>query len=194
MSLMPCFTAEQAPVEGVIVGHLMTGYGELELVMCKCLIAVEGMIDLPIKQLFNIRGAESRIKAARKVMMSDYAKAGLDAYLAKILDDMEWCRKIRNQYAHCHWYWTLKEGLCFVDLEAIAKQPRLIMNLLTEKKQLTFELLKEQHEFFFYVKQSFEHVARLYLDWDRSSSPLALKRPISIGAKPQEKTRPPLHN
>jgi hypothetical protein len=42
---------------------------------------------------------------------------------------MDWCRQIRNQYAHCQWYWTAHEGLCFVDLEAVAKQVTPITEL-----------------------------------------------------------------
>jgi hypothetical protein len=38
MSLMPCFQPNQAFSEGVILGRLLAGYGELELTMCACLI------------------------------------------------------------------------------------------------------------------------------------------------------------
>jgi hypothetical protein len=111
MSLMPCFTHEQAPQEGMIIGRLMTGYGELELVMCKCLIAVDGIIDLPIRKFFNVRGAAKRIETARQVLAASYSEAGLQALLTEALDDMEWCRQVRNQYAHCQWYWTSQRSM-----------------------------------------------------------------------------------
>jgi hypothetical protein len=50
---MPCFKPGQAFDEGVILGRLLTGYGELELGMCSCLIAVEGMFDRPIRTIFG---------------------------------------------------------------------------------------------------------------------------------------------
>jgi hypothetical protein len=50
---MPCFKPGQAFDEDVILGRLLTGYGELELGMCSCLIAVEGMFDRPIRTIFG---------------------------------------------------------------------------------------------------------------------------------------------
>jgi hypothetical protein len=69
MSLMPCFELpNQAPTEGTLVGRILAGYGELELTMCACLIAIEGQVDLPIRKLFDERGAENRIKLARNIL------------------------------------------------------------------------------------------------------------------------------
>jgi hypothetical protein len=62
MTLMPCFGPHQAPAEGMLIGRLLAGYGELEVSMCSCLIAIEGQFDTPIRQLFNERSAEKRIK------------------------------------------------------------------------------------------------------------------------------------
>jgi hypothetical protein len=61
--------------------------------MCACLIAVEGQFDFPIRQLFNERRAEKRIKLARNALTDDYTKAGLQTTLEETLDDMDWCRK-----------------------------------------------------------------------------------------------------
>ena len=40
LPLMPCFLKDhnQAYEEGVIVGRLLAGYGELEMAMCACII------------------------------------------------------------------------------------------------------------------------------------------------------------
>jgi hypothetical protein len=65
ISLMPCFQPGQAFEEGVILGRLLTGYGELEVGMCSCLVTLEGMFDRPIRTLFGgPPGAERRIKVA----------------------------------------------------------------------------------------------------------------------------------
>jgi hypothetical protein len=37
MSLMPCFDHDQAYAEGIVVGRLLAGYGEIELQMRMCL-------------------------------------------------------------------------------------------------------------------------------------------------------------
>ena len=61
MSLMPCFDPTQAQAEGIVIGRLLAGYGEIETQVCMCLIVVEEMIDLPIRTIFGHRGAEKRI-------------------------------------------------------------------------------------------------------------------------------------
>ena len=92
MSLMPCFGPNQAFDEGIVIGRLLAGYGEIEMAMCACLVAVEGMLDIPIRRLFDTRGAENRIKAAKKALQIDFANAGLLADLTQALADMDWCR------------------------------------------------------------------------------------------------------
>ena len=36
-TVMPCFDENQYPEEGLIIGRLLTGYGELELEMCSAI-------------------------------------------------------------------------------------------------------------------------------------------------------------
>jgi len=174
MTLMPCFGPYQAPAEGILIGRLLAGYGELEVSMCACLIAIEGQFDAPIRQLFNERSAEKRIKESKKALIPEYTKAGLHIELAEALQDMEWCRTLRNQYAHCQWYWTSHEGLCFVNLEELAKQPAQILALMTNKHSIDVKLLLVQEEYFNYVKESFAHLESAYRAWDRARSALRL--------------------
>jgi hypothetical protein len=96
MSLMPCFNADQAQAEGVVVGRLLAGYGELELQLCGCRVAVENILDLPIREFFGVRGAERRLDIAKQTLEADYAKASLTADLAQALSDLDWCRAIRK--------------------------------------------------------------------------------------------------
>jgi hypothetical protein len=178
MSLMPCFGPMQAPAEGMLVGRILSGYGELEVSMCACLIAIERQVDVPIRLLFNERSAEKRIKTARKALVADYTKAGLHIELAEALDDMEWCRKLRNQYAHCQWYWTSQEGLCFVNLEELAKQPSPITALMDSRHSLNVALLSDQEEYLNYVKEHFAYLDDAYRAWDQKrSAPIRRSRP-----------------
>jgi hypothetical protein len=156
---MPCFGPEQACHEGVLIGHLLTGYGEIEVQACKCVIEAEGTLDSPIRKIFDKRGAETRIKNLRAALQTDFASAGLLPDLEEALDDMDWYREIRNQYSHCQWYWTPTEGLCFVNLEDLAKQPIYILHLTDTKHRIDVTLLVAQENFFFYVKEYFEHLA-----------------------------------
>jgi hypothetical protein len=88
MSLMPCFVPGQAYDEGIIIGRLLAGYGEIELQMCACLIAIEGIYDIPIREIFTERGAEKRIRNGRKALWQDFAKANLTADLTEALAEM----------------------------------------------------------------------------------------------------------
>lgn len=191
MSLMPCFELEQAFKEGVILGRILTGYGELELTLCECLIAVEDQLDEPIRNIFGGRSAEGRIKA-KKRLLEEYKKASLQNELAEALDDMEWCRQIRNQYAHCSWYWTQQEGLCFVNLEELAKQSTAILGVMDDRHPIDVTLLYAQETFFNYVKESFTHLSSAYRAWNQTL--LSTQRYIHVFARPSKIMRPTLHN
>jgi hypothetical protein len=69
MGLMPCFERGQAFDEGIVIGQLLAGYGEIELQMCMCLIVVEGILDVPIRSIFGKRGAEERIKIGKRKLV-----------------------------------------------------------------------------------------------------------------------------
>jgi hypothetical protein len=187
---MPCFGPEQACHEGVLIGHLLTGYGEIEVQACMCVIVAESNLDSPIRKIFEKRGAETRIENLRDALQTDFARAGLLPDLKEALDDMDWCRQIRNQYSHCQWYWTSEEGLCFVNLEDLAKQPTYILGLTDTKHRIDVTLLAAQENFFFYVKEFFQHLASAYSVWDlgRSRGKAGPPHP-----KPTKLARPPLH-
>jgi hypothetical protein len=194
MSLMPCFDQGQAQAEGILIGRLLAGYGEIETQVCMCLIVVEGIIDLPIRTIFGERGAERRIKTARKSLESDYERAGLLASLLRALADMDHCREIRNQYSHCQWFWTVQDGLCFQNLENLAKQQTAILSVTANKFQIDVPLLTAQEEFFWYVKQCFMHLETAYRAWDQQQARgRAVGPPSYVYPMPPAVLRPPLH-
>jgi hypothetical protein len=195
MSLMPCFKPNQAFAEGIIIGRLLAGYGEIEVQMCACLIAVEGMLDIPIRKIFGEWGAENRIRVAKKALQSDFANANLLAGLTEALADMEWCRQIRNQYSHCQWYWTAQEGLCFVNLEVLAKQLDVITSVMANRYPVDAPLLQRQEDYFWYVKECFMHLETAYRAWDQARALAGEAGPSSfVYAKPLKIARPPAHN
>jgi hypothetical protein len=100
---------------------------------------------------------------------------------------MDWCRKIRNQFAHCNWYWTLCEGLCFVDLEAQAKLPDKITSITVNRAMLGLDLLKEQEGFFGFVRYCFWRLASAY------HNAVGRQPPSFDYAMPTRMVRPPLH-
>lgn len=195
MSLMPCFDPTQGFAEGVIIGRLLAGYGEIELQMCACLIAVEGILDIPIRKIFGKRGAEERIKIGQAALEPNFTNANLLSDLTEALADLDWCRQIRNQYSHCQWYWTTQERLCFVNLEDLAKQQNAISSAMTNKHSIDVSLLESQENYFWYVKQYLMHLETAYRTWDEVRARGGRTGPISfVYPKPPKIPRPPKHN
>ena len=195
MSLMPCFDRDHAFEEGIVIGRLLAGYGEIELQMCMCLIVVEGILDVPIRTIFGKRGAEERIKIGKRELEPDFGKASLLADLTEATADLDWCRQIRNQYSHCQWYWTAQEGLCFVNLEELAKQPTQILSVMGQRHPVDVPLLQRQEDFFWYVKQRFMHLETAYRAWDQAQARGGAAGPPSfVYPKPPKIPRPPAHN
>lgn len=160
-----------------------------------CLIVVEGQIDTPIREIFEKRGAEFRIKTGANALETEYAHAGLLAELTEALADLDWCRQIRNQYSHCQWFWTATEGLCFVNLEELAKQPATILSLVDAKRPINVPLLQQQEEYFWYVKQCLMHLETAYRDWnERRARGGRVGPPSYVYPKPPKIMRPPAHN
>jgi hypothetical protein len=155
---MPCF--DRYPKEGNIIGRLLAGYGELELEMCACVAATTGDLNTAIKKLFRVRGEHNRIKTADAMMKTAYASIGLASKYNRTMANMDWCRTVRNQYAHCNWYDTTPEGLCFVDLEHTAKLKRKIKLVAAHRYPIDAVLLKRQEFYFTYVRQCYWHLAR----------------------------------
>lgn len=117
------------------------------------------------------------------------------ADLTDALADLDWCRDIRNQYSHCQWFWTAQDGLCFVNLEALAKQPTQILSVVNAKQPVSLALLKAQDDYFWYVKQCLMHLETAYRAWDEARARGGEAGPSSyVYAKPPKIERPPAHN
>lgn len=95
-------------------------------------------------------------------MRVSYANAGLGTAYCEVMADMDWCRLLRNQFAHSKWYHTQQEGLCLINLEKVAKQKGPIGLLADNRRPLSLDLLKEQEGFFKYVQKCFWHLAEAY--------------------------------
>jgi hypothetical protein len=160
--------------------------------MLACLVAVEGQVDYAIRQLFKRTTAENRIKLARQALLPNYTNAGLEAGMREALSDVDWCRKLRNQYAHCQWGWTTTDGLFFVNLEDLAEQLDPITKVMAHSLPVDVPLLEEQEAYCNYVRECLMHLETAYLALDRARS--GVRQPTHVSAKPSRKTRPPMHN
>src|SRR5947199_10488885 len=92
------------PAEAKMVGRIVIEYGELEITLMNCLhMARGGDLDTVLKAMFRTRGEAQRIAIADALGRQSFVGLGLDAEFAKAIGDMDYCRTIRNQYAHCIW-------------------------------------------------------------------------------------------
>jgi len=118
MSDPVCVAFVKYPYEGNIIGRILSGYGELEFDMARCVAGALDDDDGGIKALFRLRGEEARIQVADALMRQRYLHYGIDAEYSETIANMQYCRRIRNNYAHCHWI-DENGALCFVELEDI---------------------------------------------------------------------------
>lgn len=187
---MPCFV--QFPNVGNLVGRILAGYGELEVEMALCVAeTMNGNVDDALRLLFVRMSAEKRHDMAKKAMRVPCTSAGMDAEFTETMVDMTWCRNLRNQYAHCQWYWTEVEGVCFINLEEIAKKPGAIGPLADHRLAINEVLLGQQDAYFHYVRASFWHLAEALKRHRTSADKLRNRGPIF--PKPSKVTRPVTH-
>ena len=143
MSLMPEFYKKKKAAG--YVARLVTGYGELELGLAKCVgMALAYKRNPPldrqdryihriryenfaIKLVFRLgRGEKRRIADCAKIIRPPYSSHGFQSELDETLNAMRACLSIRNLFAHCTWDQTKKHGLFFINLEEVAKIPKKI--------------------------------------------------------------------
>jgi len=175
----------------MLVGQILLGYGELELEMSACLASVRGEdLESAIRSIFGSNGAERRIDTVKKEMRPAFVKANLEAIYTETMADMNWCRKLRNQYAHCQWYHTLREGVCFIELETFAKSAATLGRLTDNRHPISEDLLQRQMAYFKYVQRCFWNLRSEYCKLLPNHRFLA----VQDIDRPPLMSRPPIHN
>jgi hypothetical protein len=188
-TVLPGFISR--PEEASIIGRILAGYGELEMELCAYVYAATENFDLTIKCLFRVRGEENRIWRAVAMVKHHYVAAGLGDIFDSVIEDLHWCRQIRNQYAHSQWYYTEAEGLCFVDLEHTARSSSPIESVVERRFPLTLALLKQQEAFFVYVRRKFWYVAEAYRRAQQQARSPGSMLPNPIFTLPKMVVKPP---
>ncbi len=146
--------------EMAIVGRLLAGYGELEYALGLLLAAVLNDIPTMIRVLFRARGEEARIQIADALMRHKFENTALKHLYNETISDMQHCKTIRNQFAHCMFDGFSRTGtLCFVDLEKTARE-----TTKSKVKPVSVELslLEKHEEYFGYVQWRLFYLAREY--------------------------------
>ncbi|MEA2753936.1 MAG: hypothetical protein QOJ54_225, partial [Aliidongia sp.] len=92
------------PAEGAILGTLLTSYTDIEYQLCLCAGMGGGDVRKAITDIFSRRGETRRVEIANRFGSAGYSNVGLGAEFDEAIDDVFWCLKIRNRYAHCIWH------------------------------------------------------------------------------------------
>ena len=116
--ILPAF--DRYPQEAAIIGRLLAGYGELEFELYHCVAGITGDFDTVFKVMFRPRGETQRIDIADSMGRTRFRDVDLGDRFSEAVSDMRYCRKIRNQYAHCTWHNDYSGRFGFVQLEEIA--------------------------------------------------------------------------
>jgi hypothetical protein len=186
MTMNPVIPAfPRFPEEAEIIGRLLAGYGEVEFELCHCVSQVIDDLDLAIKAMFRSRGEKQRLDVADAIGRKPYVGLGLENEFSEAIGGAHFCRKVRNQYAHCNWHDDQTGKLGFVNLEEISEPNTEITDLsgLTIR-HLDTPLLEQQEAYFWFVIQSLT-----YLNYEgRKRAGKLTTQPVPV---PSRVARPP---
>lgn len=136
------------PEEAAVIGRLIAGYGELEFDLAYCVRWIIDDEDAAFKVMFRAPGEMQRILMADALARTRMPVGKARTTFEQVIAGMHHCRKIRNQYAHCHWHEHADGTLCFINLEEIAAQHDAVVISSVTQRVLTLDLLREQESFF----------------------------------------------
>jgi hypothetical protein len=149
------FDFENYQAERDAIGTMLIAYGEIEFGLLNCVgVALGGDLDTAARILFRARGEAARIEIADAIVRPAFAKVNLDGKWSNAHGAAKFCKKIRNQYAHCHWISNDTQGvLTFMDLDQDSKQPEGPIKLT--RKVVNAELVASQQRYFEYCLDLF---------------------------------------
>lgn len=182
-----------SPEVATSVGRMVVGYTELEFALLSCIASATDDFDALFKAMFRTRGETQRLEVADALGRYKFHALQLGTDFEMALAAVQYCLKIRNQYAHCHWLIVLREHdprgvgrLGFVDLEEVAKERKLADGESRfTYNDLTPELVKQQEAYFDY--------ADFYLVWLQCEADVKRgKEKTNPHQKPKQEARPPL--
>jgi hypothetical protein len=172
------------PQHQEILGRLLIAYGELEWALTLCVQHVLGATPSESTRiLFRVKGESPRIEVADAIARPSFAKIGLGGKWGNAIGAARHCRKIRNQYARCHWRKFDDGVLRFLNLdaetEAVAEGPLTVSAI-----PLKLNLLQSQEEYFKYALNWLYYLEEEYKKRVGKTSSHTLAEPKSIPAPP----------
>ena len=140
--------------EGATVGRLLAGYSNIEIGLMHCVQVATGDFDTVLKKMFRPRGETKRIDTAEKLGLPAYQRLKLTTDFQKAIRVVEYCLKIRNQYAHWVWWDDYSGKLAFANIGDLAKRRRPVRDLTKLKAHhVDATILDAQETYFVYADE-----------------------------------------
>lgn len=169
--------------EGAIIGRLLAGYGELEFDLAHLLGLATGDVETAMKVGFRARGEKQRVDVIDALLRPHFPEDPLLTEYSECIGAIHHCRKIRNQYAHCHWIYFVQQGLYFTNMEDSVHNNGPLMHRFNHVDE---PLLQSQETYFWYSARTLNYLQDIFRE--------RAKRPILGFSKPERIGRPPFHN
>jgi len=176
------------PREAAIIGQLVSGYGELEFDLAYAVRWIIDDEDTAFKVMFRGPGEMQRILMADALARGKIADTKQKTIFEQTLASMHVCRKIRNQYAHCHWMDSVGGGLKFIQLEEIAEQHAPVVISTIKQYGADASLLSQQQAYFLHTQRRWHYLA---LEFQARRGVIA-SNPIAVA--PRTMRTPKMHN
>ncbi|MEM7664330.1 MAG: hypothetical protein AAF250_00605 [Pseudomonadota bacterium] len=155
---------------GEIIGRMVIEYGEMEWDLCLLVSHVSGDDDTAFKAIYRSRGETQRINVADALVRHKLTEGKFRTIYEQTIANIRRCLKLRNQYAHTNWLDTPSDGLCFVDVEELAKSDQVFEISNAKRYQLDLETVSDQQRFFIEVLQNLRYLCMEYQYLNGSSS------------------------
>ena len=139
---------ENFPKEKALIGEMVIAYGEIEFAIATILGSIHGQdANIATRILFRVKGESPRLEVADAIIRPVMENSGLVGKWDCAYGAAKYCKNIRNQYTHCHW-WAEKELLMFLNFDRMAE--KRVGVLTTNFEPIDLPLIERQHQYFDY--------------------------------------------
>lgn len=142
------------PNETLIIGAMVIGYGEIELLFGICAGLALKHRNVVLVAFHKVSTAGARIEIANALASEAIKALKLQNEYAEAFGAVRFCSQIRNQFAHCQFGRAEDDSMIFAKAEdSIDKN-----GFKPKWKGLTLALLKEQEAYFVYTRALLLHL------------------------------------
>jgi hypothetical protein len=136
--------------EKVLIGEILTAYGEFEFILAQLLCHLfKNNTHTAARVLFRVKGESARIEVVDAMLRPEMDAFGLGGKWGNALGALRYCKEVRNQYAHCHWFKDGEKPLCFMNLDSDVTSAS--GEVIVQFEPVDLPLIQKQHQYFEYT-------------------------------------------